>query len=337
VNLATRYLGLSLPHPIMPGASPLVDDLDTVKRLADAGAAAIVMHSLFEEQLAGDALASQRHHEENAHSHPEAASYFPESALFALGPDAYLEQIRKIKEAVRLPVIGSLNGSTPGGWLDYARLIEQAGAAALELNLYVVPVDPGESGAALEARELEIVRAVKQSIRIPLAVKLAPFYTSRPNMAKRFAEAGADGLVVFNRFHHPDIDAEKLEARPALHLSTSDELPARLGALALLAGRVQADLAVTGGVHSGLDAAKAVMAGAHAVQTVSALLAYGPKNLTNLVSDLRTVLEEHGYDSLEQARGCMSFDRCPDPSVYQRANYLRTLHGWQANPRLFKL
>lgn len=337
MNLTTRYLGMTLPHPIMPGASPLVDDLDMVKRLADAGAAAIVMHSLFEEQLAGDALASHRHHDQHTHSHHEAATYFPESALFALGPDAYLEQIRKIKDAAKLPVIGSLNGSTLGGWLEYARLIEQAGAAALELNLYLVPSDPNETGESIEARELAIVREVKRHIRIPLAVKMAPYYTSLPNMAKRFAEAGADALVVFNRFHHPDIDTERLEAHPALHLSTSEELPARLGALAVLSGRVKADLAVTGGVHTGLDAVKAVMAGAHAVQTVSSLLAFGPKNLLNLVSELRTALEEYGYESVDQARGCMSIDRCPDPLVYQRANYLRSLHNWQLQPRPFKL
>jgi dihydroorotate dehydrogenase (fumarate) len=328
MNLTTTYLGCSLPHPLMPGASPLVDDLDMVRRLEDAGAAAIVMHSLFEEQIAAEEHAAVQ---AAAHgdSFGEALSYLPGSPAFALGPDRYLEQLRRIRDAVAVPVIASLNGVTPGGWLEYARLLEQAGAHALELNVYHVATDPAETAAAVESRVLEVLRAVRAAVRLPLAVKLSPFYSALAHLAHELDLLGADGLVLFNRFYQPDIDPEALEVVPALQLSDSSELRLRLRWLAILHGRVRPGLAASGGVHTGLDALKAVMAGADAVQLVSALLRHGPEHLAAVRADLTRWLEEHEYDSLAQARGSMSLLRCPDPVAFERANYLRVLESWR--------
>jgi dihydroorotate dehydrogenase (fumarate) len=328
MDLTTTYLGFTLPHPLMPGASPLVDDLDTVKRLEDAGAAAIVMHSLFEEQIAREAAGLDGHRLAHEDAFAEARSYFPAPADYALGPDAYLEQIRRIKAAVGVPVIASLNGTTAAGWVDYARQIEQAGADALELNVYYVATDPRETGAEVERRLLEVVRSVKERIRIPLAVKLSPFFSSLPHLAHQLDALGADGLVLFNRFYQPDIDPEALEAVPRLHLSTSADLLLRLRWLAILAGRVRASLAATGGVHTGLDALKAVMAGAHAVQLVAALLQRGPAYLRVVRDELARWLDEHEYDSLRQAQASMSLERCPDPAAFERGNYMRILQSW---------
>src|SRR5579864_1989539 len=279
MDLSTTYLGLKLPHPLMPGASPLVDDLGTVRRLEDAGAAAIVMHSLFEEQIVAEQFTTHEITESHASAHPEAHSYFPDPEVFALGPDEYVAQIARIKHAVRLPVIASLNGTTRGGWLDYARLIEQAGADALELNVYTVAADPWEHPQTIERRLEELVRAVRNAVKIPLAVKLSPFFTSLPYLARQLDAAGADGLVIFNRFYQPDVDLEQLEVQRSIHLSDSSELLLRLRWLAILSGRIQASLAVSGGIHSGRDALKAVMCGAHAVQLVSALLRHGVDHL----------------------------------------------------------
>ena len=240
MDLSTTYLGLKLPHPLMPGASPMVDDLDNVRRLEDAGAAAIVMHSLFEEQISREQVATFVHTESHGQSFAEALTYFPSPEAFALGPEEYLEHVRKVKQAVSVPVIGSLNGFTLGGWLDYARLIEQAGADALELNVYFLGSDPAESGAAIEERTVEMVKAVRGAVRIPVAVKLSPFYTSLAHFAGQLDEAGADGLVLFNRFYQPDIDVEELQVRRQIHLSTSAELPLRLPWLALLSPKVKA-------------------------------------------------------------------------------------------------
>jgi dihydroorotate dehydrogenase (fumarate) len=330
MNLTTTYLGFTLPHPLMPGASPLVDDLDTVRQLEDAGAAAIVMHSLFEEQITAEEQAAG---EMAAHgeSFGEALSYVPGPPPFALGPDRYLEQLRRIREAVAVPVIASLNGVTPSGWLEYARLLEQVGAHALELNFYHVATDPFENAGAAEARVLEILRTVRRSVRVPLAVKLSPFFSSLPHLARELEALGADGLVLFNRFYQPDIDPEALEVVPALHLSDSSELLLRLRWLAILHGRVRPALAASGGVHTGLDALKAVMAGAHAVQMVSALLRHGPQHLAVVRAELARWLEEHEYDSLAQAQGSMSLLRCPDPAAFERANYLRVLQSWSDN------
>jgi dihydroorotate dehydrogenase (fumarate) len=331
MDLSTTYLGLQLPHPLMPGASPLVDDLDTVRRLEDAGAAAIVMHSLFEEQIADEQVGAWSRLEADTDSHPEAASYLPRPGAFVLDPDRYLEQIRRIKEAVRVPVIGSLNGTTPGGWLRYAGLIEEAGADAIELNIYHVATDPCESGQDLEFRALELVHAVKHAVRIPVAVKLSPFYSSLAAFAVEIDERGADGLVLFNRFYQPDIEIEALEVVPALRLSGPEELLLRLRWVAVLRGRLRAALAVTGGVHASQDALKAVMAGADAVQMVSALLRHGPAHLRAVRAGMEAWMEQHGYESLRQLRGCLSLERCPDPTAFERANYLKVLATWRAN------
>jgi dihydroorotate dehydrogenase (fumarate) len=330
MDLSTRYLGLKLSHPLMPGASPMVDDLDTVKRLEDAGASAIVMHSLFEEQIRREQMSAFVHTESHEQSFAEALSYFPASDAFALGPHEYLEQLRRIKAAVSVPVIASLNGYTLGGWLNYARLMQDAGADALELNVYQLATDPDESGHAVEERTIEMVRAVRGAVRVPLAVKLSPFYTALGDFARRLDEAGADGLVLFNRFYQPDIDIEELQARRALHLSHSSELPLRLRWLAILSGRVRASLAVSGGVHTVVDVIQSIMSGAHAVQVVSALLQRGPAYLAQLRQELTEWLEEHEYDSLQQMQGSMNLESCPDPRIYERANYMLMLQGWRA-------
>lgn len=327
-RLSTQWLGLNLPHPIMPGASPLVDDLDTVMRLEDAGASAIVMHSLFEEQILREQLSSMHHINVHAESHAEALSYFPDTDVFALGPDAYLEQIQKIRARVEVPVIASLNGHSLGGWLEYARWMEQAGASALELNLYTLATDPLKSALDLEADALQIVRTITNSINIPVGVKLSPFYSSLPHFVAQLKEAGARGVLLFNRFYQADIDPELLELRSELQLSTSRELLMRLRWLAILSGRISIGLGCTGGVHTSLDAVKAIMAGAHVVQLTSALLQKGPGHLRGIVDGVHQWAEEHGYESMEQLRGCMDMTRCPDPSTYERTNYIKILQSW---------
>lgn len=329
MDLSTTYLGLKLPHPLMPGASPLVDDLDMVRRLEDAGAAAIVMHSLFEEQIIGEQVADQRVVDVHCDSHAEASSYFPSPREYALGPEEYLEQISSIKKAVRVPVIGSLNGTSRGGWLRYAKLIEEAGADALELNVYTVSTDAFDPPQAIERRTLELVRAVRALVRIPLAVKLSPFYTSIPHLARQLDQAGANGVVLFNRFYQPDVDVEELEVVRSLRFSDSSELLLRLRWLAILSGRVSASLAASGGVHTALDAVKAVMCGAHAVQMVSSLLVRGPGHLRAVLAELATWMETHEYASLAQMQGSMSLLKCPDPRAYERANYVHILQHWK--------
>lgn len=334
MDLSTTYLGLKLPHPFMPGASPLVDDVDNVKRLEDAGAAAIVMHSLFEEQIVREQLSTFLHTEHHGESFAEALSYFPSPDRFALGPEEYLEHIGRIKKSVSCPVIASLNGTTLGGWLNYAKAIEQAGADALELNVYSLNSDPETTGASIEDRTVEMLKAVKAAVRIPVALKLSPYYTALASFAKRLDEAGVDGLVLFNRFYQPDIDPEGLQAVRALHLSNSSELPLRLRWLAILSGRVKASLAVTGGVHTAQDAVKAVMAGAHAVQLVSALLQRGPRYLAAVREKTVAWMEEHEYESLGQMHGSMNLTMCPDPTVYERANYMLILQSWREAGRM---
>lgn len=327
MNLATTYMGFDLPHPLIPGASPLVDNLDTVRRLEDAGAPMIVMHSLFEEQISQEERAVNRALDERDESFAEALSYLPRPEGFALGPHEYLAHVHQIKSAVGIPVIGSLNGTSEGGWLTYARYIEQAGADGLELNLYDLATDFNETGEAIERRALRVVRSVKEAISIPLAVKLSPFYSSPAHFAHCLDELGVTALVLFNRFYQPDIDVEQLEVN-RVTLSSPAELLLRLRWLAILSGRVRASLAVTGGVHSAVDAVKAVMAGAHGVQMVSALLQHGPGHLAKVRRDLDRWLEEHEYDSLRQMQGSMSLLRCANPRAYERANYMTILHSW---------
>jgi len=330
MDLSTRYLGFDLPHPFMPGASPMVDDLDSVKQLEDAGAAAICMNSLFEEQIVHEEVAASRLTEDPANSFAEALSYFPEPDSLSYGPDEYLNKVRRVVEAVKVPVIGSLNGTTKGRWLEYAGLIEETGANALELNVYHLATDPNESGAELEQRFVEIVADVKQQISIPVAVKLSAYYTSLANFGKRLVDAGADGLVLFNRFYQADIDVEELEVQRTLVLSTSSALLLRLRWLAILSGQLDCSFAVTGGVHGEIDAVKAIMTGADAVQMVSALLKHGPDYLRIVRRELAQWLIDHDYDSLAQAKGSMNLSRSPDPGAYERANYMDILKSWKA-------
>ena len=329
MDLSTTYLGLKLPHPIMPGASPMVDKIDLVKRMEDAGAAAIVMHSLFEEQLMREELATYHHIDVHADSFAEAMTFLPRPDEFHLGPDQYLEQLVRIKQSVHLPVIASLNGFTSGGWIRYAKLMQDAGANALELNVYYLATNPTETGEKVEQRTIDILKAVKQAVSIPVAIKLSPFFSSMANMAKRLDDAGADGMVLFNRFYQPDIDVESLEVEPTLRLSDSSELNLRLRWLAVVSGHVRASLAVSGGVHTHIDAVKAVMTGAHAVQVVSGILQQGPDVIRRIREGMTQWLEEHEYDSLEQMRGSMNLLRCPDASMFERANYIRILQGYK--------
>ncbi|MEI8254261.1 MAG: dihydroorotate dehydrogenase-like protein [Deltaproteobacteria bacterium] len=330
MDLSTKYCGLTLSHPIVPGASPLADDLGTVRRLEDAGAAAIALRSLFEEQVTREQ--DRTEHDLTAHldGFAEASGFLPRPVEFKLGPVEYLEQIRRIKAAVKVPVIASLNGTTSSGWLDYAKWIEQAGADALELNMYYLATDPTEDGAMVEKRMIALVSAVKRSVKIPIAVKLSPFFSSMAHHAARLEEAGADALVLFNRFYQPDIDVEALEAKPELHLSDSSELLLRLRWLAILSAQRNVDFAVSGGVHEPVDAVKAIMTGASVVQVVSTLLKHGPGRITHLRDGLADWLESHEYDSVAQLRGSMNHARSPDPGAFERGNYMRILQSWKS-------
>lgn len=333
MDLSTQYMGLTLRTPLMVGASPMVDDLSMVKRLEDAGASAVVMHSLFEEQLMREQVSTFSYVDGPAESFAEAVTYFPTPEHFVLGPDDYLNHIRKLHEQVNIPIIGSLNGMTPGGWLNYARQIEQAGADALELNVYFLATDPDEMSAVIETRTVEMLEMVKNAVHIPVAVKLAPFYTSFAGVAKSLVHAGADALVIFNRFYQPDIDLETLEVKRRLTLSDSSELLLRLRWLAILSGRIQTSLAASGGIHSGTDAVKAVMCGADAVQLVSVLLKQGPEHLRTIENEMIRWLEDHDYTSISEMKGSLSLQRCPDPKAYERANYVELLKSWTLSER----
>jgi len=330
MNLKTSYLGLELSSPLMAGASPLVDDMDAAKRLEDAGAGALVMHSLFEEQITREQFGTIQDMELHSESFAEALSYFPKVEDYRLGPDAYLEQIRKLKQTVKVPVIASLNGTTPMGWLDHAKLIEQAGADALELNVYYLATNPLETSDAVERRTLDIVHTVKRSVKIPVAVKLSPFFSSLAHFTKVLEGTGVDGLVLFNRFYQPDIDIEALEPTSTLQLSTSADLLLRLRWLAILHGHLKMPMAVSGGVHTSEDAIKAIMTGASAVQMVSALLQRGPAYLKTVREGMSTWMDEHEYESVAQMRGSMSLLKSPNPAAFERANYMRILSGWRA-------
>lgn len=330
MDLRTNYLGFSLPHPLMVGASPLAMDLDRARRLEDAGASAMVLSSLFEEQIIREQDGTIRDVNLPAGNSAEAISYFPDPETFRLGPDNYLEHIRKLKQAVGVPVIASLNGMTPLGWIDYAKRIEQAGADALELNIYFVAADPTESGSTLERRALDLATTVKSMVKIPVAVKLSPYFSSLPHVAKSLETAGVDALVLFNRFLQPDIDIEALDVVPIREFSTVLELPLRVQWLALLYGNLGIPMAASGGIHSALDAIKAIMAGASTVQMVSAIYQQGPEALTKVLQGMHQWMNEHEYNSLLQMRGSMSSRKCSDPKALQRAQYMRVLAGWRA-------
>jgi dihydroorotate dehydrogenase (fumarate) len=320
MDLSTTYLGLHLPHPLIVGSGPLADDLDMVKALEDAGAAALVLRPLYEEEVTGEQMYSFFHTESHAESFAEAVSYAPEPDS-ALGPEEHLEHLQRVKQAVRIPVIASLSAVTPGGWLSCARLFEQAGADAIELQIYHAASDMTMSAADVERKAIEIVSSVKQSLRIPVAVQLSPLLTAFANFAMKLDMTGVDGLVLFTRFHHADIDIEELEIVRTLPLSNSTDLSLRLRGVAALSGRVKASLAVTGGVHSAVDVIKATMAGAHVTQLVSALVLHGPGHLGTIRTDLEAWMHEHEWDSLESMRANMSFGRIPDPAAYERTHF----------------
>jgi dihydroorotate dehydrogenase (fumarate) len=329
-SLATRYLGFELAHPIVPGASPLADDIDQVLALEDAGAPAIGMRSIFEEQIALEQMAAHRHMDVNVGA--EASDVFPDTDVFALGLDAYMEQLRRIRERTSLKVIASLNGVTPGGWTEYALRLEAAGAHALELNLYTVQADARMSAGDLETRQLATVRSVTNAVKLPVAVKLSPYYSSLPHFVQALGTAGARGVVLFNRFYQADIDPVRLEAERTLHLSTSDELLPRLRWLAIVSPQTLLDLAASGGVHRPVDAIKAIMAGATVVQVVSSLLRHGAPHLRILVEGLKKFLDEEEYSSISTMRGNMNHARSPDPGAYERSDYIQLLSSWHGPP-----
>jgi dihydroorotate dehydrogenase (fumarate) len=334
VDLRARYLGLELRSPLVASASPLTGELDGLRRLEDAGVAAAVLPSLFEEQLTHDQVELDRLLETTSDHVGEARSYFPELEDYNTGPFTYLQRIEQAKRTVAIPVIASLNGVTPGGWVRHAERMQDAGADALELNLYSVATDPRVGAAALEARYLELVAAVRAAVAVPLAVKLSPFFTALANMAVRVVEAGADGLVLFNRFYQPDLDLDSLDVVPRLVLSTSEELRLPLRWIAILRGQVRASLAATTGVHSGLDAAKVLLAGADVAMMTSALLRHGPGHVRTVERELVVILEERGYESVAQLRGSMSRSSMPDPEGFERANYMRTLMSWSSRAQV---
>jgi dihydroorotate dehydrogenase (fumarate) len=325
MDLSTTYLGLKLRTPFVPGASPLSEDLDNIKAMEDAGAAVVVLHSLFEEQIRLERNELIHHLTFGTESHPEALTYFPEPPQFQVGPEVYLEHIAKAKEAVDIPIIASLNGSSLGKWTQYARLIQDAGADALELNIYWIPTDPQMTGADVEGAYLNIVKTVKSEVTIPVAVKLSPFFSNFANMASQLAAAGAEGLVLFNRFYQPDIDVETLEIKPNFLLSTPMAMRVPLRWIALLYGRVRTDLAATGGIHRATDALKMLMAGADITMVCSALLRHGIPYLEVLERDLKHWMERQGYQSVTQLKGSLSQKNCANPSAFERAQYMRAI------------
>ena len=325
IDLRTSYLGLELANPVVPSASTLSSRIDTLKRLQDAGAAAIVFQSLFEEQIEHEEVEMFRAFHREAEGFAEAQTYLPEMEEYNTGPDEYLRHLEASKRELDIPVIASLNGVSLGGWLRYAELMEQAGADALELNVYFIAADPDESGEQVERRYLDLVAAVRGSVSIPLAVKVGPFFSSVANMARRLVEAGADGLVLFNRFMQPDIDLETLAVDPTLHLSTSEELRLPLRWIGILRGRVNASLAATSGVHTSDDAVKLLLAGADVTMMASALFQNGPEHVSAVIDGIRDWLADHEYLSVEQAKGSVSQSNISDPAAFARSNYMKML------------
>ncbi len=332
MDLTTTYMGLTLKHPIVPSSSPLSDSVGKIRRLEDAGAAAVVMYSLFEEQINQESHVLDHYLSYGAESYGEALSYFPDLERYNVGPEEYLELIRRAKEAVDIPIIGSLNGISSGGWIEYARKIQEAGADALELNLYYIPTEPNITCTEMENTYLQVVKDVRESITIPIAVKVGPFFSAFANMAQRFVDAGADALVLFNRFYQPDFDLENLEVVPHLVLSDSDEVRLRLHWVAILYGRVRADYAITGGVHTHEDVLKGLMAGAKVTMMASELLRNGIGRISEVLDEMVRWMEEHEYESVEQMQGSMSQINVADPAAFERGNYMRVLQSWRMDP-----
>ncbi len=330
LDLTTRYLGLTLRNPLVVASSPLSDELDNLRKMEDAGAGAVVLHSLFEEQLRHERLELHHHLTQSTYSFPEALSFFPEPDEFSLGPEEYLEHIRRAKQAVRIPVIASINGASPGDWVKCARQMQDAGADAIELNIYYIPTDPALDSAKVEQTYLEILQTVKSTVTLPIAVKLSPFFSNMAAMAKRLDAAGADALVLFNRFYQPDIDLESVEVRPHVLLSTPQAMRLPMRWIAILHGRLRADLAAASGVHQAPDVVKMLMVGANVVQICSALLMRGIDHLRVIEQGLRTWMEVHEYLSVREMLGSMSQEKCPDPGVFERAQYMRALASFKA-------
>jgi len=335
IDLSTRYLGMTLASPLVASSSPLTEDLDAVRRAEDAGAGAIVLPSLFEEQLQIESHDLDHNLTYGTESFAEALGYFPDLATYGLGPDAYLELVRRAKAAVGIPVIASLNGISSGGWIRHARAIEQAGADALELNEYFIPTDPAQTATEVEAQYVELARDMVVGVGIPVAIKLGPFFSAFANLAHQLDAVGVDALVLFNRFYQPDLDVERLEIVPNLQLSTSAELRLRLRWVAILYGRVHADLAVTGGVHDAVDVLKAMMAGARVAMMASALLHHGVEHLAHLRAGLEHWMIEHEYESIGQMQGSMSQQAVAEPAAFERANYLKVLRSYAQSPGSF--
>ncbi|MGA2920899.1 MAG: dihydroorotate dehydrogenase-like protein [Candidatus Sulfotelmatobacter sp.] len=329
IDLKTNYLGLQLRTPLVASASPLSQELEAIRHLEDAGASAIVLYSLFEEQLRQESLELEYHLTEGTDSFAEASSFFPQPNEFHLGPEGYLNHIRKAKKAVSVPIIASLNGTTVGGWTEYAKLIEQAGADALECNIYSIAADPDLTSVAIEKEYLDILKAVKSVVKIPVAIKLSPYFSNMANMAKRLDEAGANALVLFNRFYQPDINLEELEIQPNVLLSGPQALRLPLTWIGILYGRIRANLAATSGVHSGEDVVKLVMVGADVTMLCSALLRNGIDHLRKVESGLLEWMEKHEYESVQQMKGSMSQIRCPNPSAFERAQYMKAVKSIQ--------
>lgn len=329
MDLTTSYMGLPLKNPIVPSASPLSEKVGTIRAMEDAGASAVVLFSLFEEQIVHEQLELHHFTERGTESYAEALSYFPEQKEYRTGPEEYLEHIHNAKKAVGIPVIASLNGVSVGGWIDFARKIEQAGADGLELNIYYIPTDPASTAVEIEEIYLRDLRTIKESVKIPVAMKLNPFFTAPANMARRLDEAGADALVLFNRFYQPDFDLERLEVVPSLSLSVPQEMRLPLLWIAVLHGRVKASLAATTGVHGAQDALKMLMAGADVAMMASALLREGPGHIATVLRDMTQWMEEHEYESVTQMKGSMSQRSVADPAAFERANYMKILNSWK--------
>jgi len=328
VDLTTTYLGLNLKNPLVASPSPLSEKVENILRMEAVGISAIVMYSLFEEQIIHESLELDHFLSRGTETFAESLTYLPEAGKYTLAPEAYIEALSRAKQAVKIPVIGSLNGVSSGGWIHYAKKIEDAGADALELNLYFLPTDPNMTSAELEDNYVRLVSDVRAEVKIPLAIKLSPFFTAIPNMARRLVDAGANGLVLFNRFYQPDFDLDALEVTPNLVLSNSNELRMPLRWIAILYGKVQADLALTSGVHTGEDAIKAIMAGASVTMTTSALLKHGSIAVGEILGGMEAWMATHEYESVRQMKGSMSQGAVAEPAAFERANYMKVLNSY---------
>jgi dihydroorotate dehydrogenase (fumarate) len=332
VDMTTRYLGFELRSPLAVSAGPLTDHLELLRRLEDAGAALAVLPSLFQEQVEHEEMSDHSLFQYGIEGLAETLDFFPDLVEYNDGPFEYLKKIERSKRAVSIPVVASLNGSSKGGWQWFAKQMQEAGADALEINIYHVPTDPGVTGAEIEQRYVDLVVAVRESITIPLAVKVGPFFTAMPNLTRRLGEAGADGLVLFNRYLEPDVDLETLAVRPHLELSISDELRLPLRWVGILAGQVESSLALSSGVHTAADALKALLVGADVVMLQSVLLQHGPQHLGTILRDLEAWLTDRGYESVRQIQGRLSWRRAADPSAFERSNYMRTIVSYTGKP-----